>query len=71
MEEVRHWEWALRFQKPAPGSVCVLCLKLEDQNVSSELPLQHCLPTAVLPTTRVIESPTETKSKPPVDCFLL
>lgn len=41
MEEVRHWEWGLRFQKFMPLPVSSLCLMLVDQDIRTQLVLQH------------------------------
>jgi len=71
LEEVCHWEWALRFQRSMPFPVSALCLLLMDRHVSSQLLLpQHaCLPDAILPTIKAMGSPSKAVS--PYELFLL
>lgn len=61
LEEMDHWEWDLRFQKPKPFSVRSLCLVLLDQDVNSQLQLQlkhdACLLVALLSIMMKLDSP--------------
>ena len=53
LEEVCHWQWALRFQKPmsCPGSA----FRSEDQDVAWWL-LPHYLPgSTILPTMMIMD----------------
>jgi hypothetical protein len=61
LEEVYHFGWTLRFQKPMLGLVS-FSLQFVDQDVSSQLLLQCpvCLSAALLPAMMVMDSPSET-----------
>ena len=56
LEDVCHWGWALRFPKPMPSPSRFLCPLLMD--VSSQVFLQchGCLPAAMFPTMKVMDS---------------
>lgn len=68
LEEICNWEWALRFQTPRHSylSIYLFFPIVKRSDVSCELLLHHyaCLPTVMLPIMMVMNSISETLSKP-------
>ena len=59
MKEVCHLGWALRPQKPMLFLISSISFVFVDRNVSSQLLYcNDCLPSPMLPTMMVIDSPT-------------
>jgi hypothetical protein len=64
VEEVYHWAWALRFQKPMAFLVSFLCKMLIDDDISSQLLLQyHTYLSAAITVVMDLPSETITASK--------
>jgi hypothetical protein len=68
LEEVCHWGWAFRFQKPCEAQWLFLLPVDQDLKLSS---LRPCLPAFVLSAVMTVDSPSETISRPPIKYFLL
>lgn len=58
LEEACHWGRALRFQRYTPSHIISLCLTLVDQDVISQLLLQHyvCPLATMVPAMVAVDS---------------
>lgn len=73
LEEVWHWMWALRLQKPTPGPVSLFLPTACGSRHNSQLLFQYyaCLLPALLPGMMRTDYPSKAVSKSPIKCFLL
>jgi hypothetical protein len=69
LEGVCHWRWALRFQEAYSKPRVFLFLMPSVLNVRRTLSYHVCLSFAMLPTTMIMGSPSETLSKPQWNAF--
>lgn len=67
MEELCHLEWTLRCQKPTPGPVSLPADQEAEFSATSPAPVY--LPAATLPTVMLMDSASQTLSKPPIKCL--
>jgi hypothetical protein len=69
LEEVCHWNWTLRFQKPVSvsGSLSLFACR---SACSSKLLLQHYVSDATLPDTMIMDQASETVGEPLINGFL-
>lgn len=71
LEEVSHWEWILRIQRPKPGPVALSALPADlDVELSTPfLSTMFCLSATVYPTMMKVDQTSEPVGKPQLHAF--